>query len=258
MEIVLQSKSTIFAMQRKQNKQVQRALREHIFGCKRNCTEGKTHMSSNGALTKVPIIFFSPSGATADHSIIESWRLEKTSKIIKSNHQPNTTMPAKPSHVLHLHLLTQPVWPRPQGHPRSGLLSTPTRIFFKRHLTYRHTVTHPTAIHQWKGKTMPHPQLPTPLSPASWRHGPPAQSHTATAGLGPLLPPHHRVPRQTRERSSKGNKSRLSSSVTTLHMLPLLHLRVKALYLSPQKLFSSPVLGTGKCSNTNFSESKPL
>jgi len=28
--------------------------------------------------------------------IIESLRLEKTSKIIKSNHSPNTTMPAKP------------------------------------------------------------------------------------------------------------------------------------------------------------------
>jgi len=30
------------------------------------------------------------------HRIIESLRLEKTSKIIKSNCQPNTTMPAKP------------------------------------------------------------------------------------------------------------------------------------------------------------------
>jgi len=28
--------------------------------------------------------------------IIESLRLQKTSKIIKSNHQPNTTVPAKP------------------------------------------------------------------------------------------------------------------------------------------------------------------
>jgi len=31
------------------------------------------------------------------HRIVESLRSEKTSKIIKSNHQPNTTLPAKPS-----------------------------------------------------------------------------------------------------------------------------------------------------------------
>jgi len=31
-----------------------------------------------------------------DHRIIESLRLEKTSKIIKYNCHPNTTMPAKP------------------------------------------------------------------------------------------------------------------------------------------------------------------
>jgi len=40
-----------------------------------------------------------------DHRIVESLRLEKTSKIIKSNHQPNTTMPAKPCpEVPHLHV----------------------------------------------------------------------------------------------------------------------------------------------------------
>jgi len=44
-------------------------------------------------------------GWPAFHSIIESLRLEKTSKIIKSNHQPNTTMPAKPCpEVPHLHV----------------------------------------------------------------------------------------------------------------------------------------------------------
>ena len=31
-----------------------------------------------------------------NHRIMESFRLEKTSKIIRSNRQPNTTMPAKP------------------------------------------------------------------------------------------------------------------------------------------------------------------
>ena len=31
-----------------------------------------------------------------NHRITESFRLEKTSKIIKSNRQPNTPMPAKP------------------------------------------------------------------------------------------------------------------------------------------------------------------
>jgi len=36
--------------------------------------------------------------------------LEKTSKIIKSNHQPNTTMPAKPCpEVPHLHVFQIPV-----------------------------------------------------------------------------------------------------------------------------------------------------
>jgi len=34
--------------------------------------------------------------SSVKHRIIESLRLEKTSKIIKSNRQPNTTMPAKP------------------------------------------------------------------------------------------------------------------------------------------------------------------
>jgi len=39
------------------------------------------------------------------HGTIESFRLEKTSKIIKSNRQPNTTMPAKPCpEVPHLHV----------------------------------------------------------------------------------------------------------------------------------------------------------
>jgi len=32
-----------------------------------------------------------------NHRIIESLKLEKTSKIMKSNHQPNTTIPAKPA-----------------------------------------------------------------------------------------------------------------------------------------------------------------
>jgi len=31
-----------------------------------------------------------------EREIIESLRLEKTSKVIKSNRQPNTTMPTKP------------------------------------------------------------------------------------------------------------------------------------------------------------------
>jgi len=40
-----------------------------------------------------------------NHRIIESLRLEKTSKIIESNYQPNTTMPTKPGpEVLHLHV----------------------------------------------------------------------------------------------------------------------------------------------------------
>ena len=38
------------------------------------------------------------------HGITESLRLEKTSKIIKTNHHPNTNMPAKPCpQVPHLH-----------------------------------------------------------------------------------------------------------------------------------------------------------
>jgi len=40
-----------------------------------------------------------------NHRIIESLRLEKTSKIIKSNHPPNTTVPTKPyPEVQHLHI----------------------------------------------------------------------------------------------------------------------------------------------------------
>ena len=35
-------------------------------------------------------------GHSLNHRIIESIRLEKTSKIIKSNHQSSTTMPTKP------------------------------------------------------------------------------------------------------------------------------------------------------------------
>jgi len=38
----------------------------------------------------------SMAGTELHPRILESLRLEKTSKIIKSNHQPNTTMPAKP------------------------------------------------------------------------------------------------------------------------------------------------------------------
>jgi len=46
-----------------------------------------------------------PHSAVAFHGIIESLRLEKTSKIIKSSHQPNTTMPTKPyPEVPHLHI----------------------------------------------------------------------------------------------------------------------------------------------------------
>jgi len=41
-----------------------------------------------------------------NHGSTESIRLEKTSKIIKSNSQPNNTMPAKPCpKVPHLHVL---------------------------------------------------------------------------------------------------------------------------------------------------------
>jgi len=44
-------------------------------------------------------------GSSLPLRIIEPLRLEKTSKIIKSNCQPNTTMPAKPCpEVPHLHL----------------------------------------------------------------------------------------------------------------------------------------------------------
>jgi len=40
-----------------------------------------------------------------DLMIIESLRLEETSKIMKSNHQPNTTLPTKPCpEVPYLHV----------------------------------------------------------------------------------------------------------------------------------------------------------
>jgi len=42
---------------------------------------------------------------TVSYRIVESLMLEKTSKIIKSNCKPNTTMPAKPCpEVPHLHV----------------------------------------------------------------------------------------------------------------------------------------------------------
>jgi len=49
----------------------------------------------------------------------QNHKLEKTSKIIKSNHQPNTTMPAKPyPEVPHLHVFLTP----------PGLVTPPNRF----------------------------------------------------------------------------------------------------------------------------------
>jgi len=46
-----------------------------------------------------------PSIAHGNHRITESLRLEKTSKMTKSKHQPNTSMPAKPCpKVPHRHI----------------------------------------------------------------------------------------------------------------------------------------------------------
>ena len=54
---------------------------------------------------------------TSRNRIIESVRFEKTSKVIKSNRQPNTTMPAKPCpKVPHLHVFWTP--PRMVTPPR--------------------------------------------------------------------------------------------------------------------------------------------
>jgi len=48
-------------------------------------------------------------GKSQAYRIIESLRLEKTSKIVKSNRRPNTTMPAKPCpEVPHLHSFWTP------------------------------------------------------------------------------------------------------------------------------------------------------
>ena len=50
-----------------------------------------------------------PLPTLASYRIIESLRLEKTSKIIKSNHQANTIMPAKPCpEAPHLHVFWTP------------------------------------------------------------------------------------------------------------------------------------------------------
>jgi len=61
-----------------------------------------------------------------NHRIIESLRLEKTSKIIKSKHQPNTTMPTKmvtfshfPMVGEHFHLGQALKTPRKQQKPKS-------------------------------------------------------------------------------------------------------------------------------------------
>jgi len=53
-----------------------------------------------------------------DHGIIESLMLERTSKIIKSNHHPNTPTPAKPRpEVPHLHVFQTPRKPSRPPHP---------------------------------------------------------------------------------------------------------------------------------------------
>jgi len=46
--------------------------------------------------SRVRLAHWQPGCTFEDHRIIESVRLEKTSKIMKSNRQPNTTMSAKP------------------------------------------------------------------------------------------------------------------------------------------------------------------
>jgi len=59
------------------------------------------------------------------HRIIESLRLEKTSKIIKSNCQPNTTTSAKPCpEVPHVHIFLTP----------PGMMTPPDLNFTKRML----------------------------------------------------------------------------------------------------------------------------
>lgn len=100
-----------------------------------------------------------------------------------------------------------------------------------------------------------HPEATSAVTSAQHKATQPLQGWSSSS-----LPHHfcnHAVS-QIKGRSSNQNKSRLSSSITTLNMLPLLCVRVKFLELSTQKLFCSPILSTGKFANTNFSESKPL
>lgn len=107
------------------------------------------------------------------------------------------------------------------------------------HLTYHYKVPH-----SWKGGD----HVPSPCAPTAH----------SRCGVVPFLlpPPQHPTMSQIRERSSMKNKSRLSSSITAPDTLPLLHISAKLSYLTTQKLFCSPVLGTGKLTNTL--ESKPL
>ena len=52
---------------------------------------------------------FSPQPQPPFHRIIESLRLEKTSKISKSKHQPNTNVRTKPCPAVpHLHVFSTP------------------------------------------------------------------------------------------------------------------------------------------------------
>ena len=65
--------------------------------------------------------------------IIQSLRLEKTSKIIKSNHQPNTTVPTKPCPELpHLYIFRTPPRMATPSLPWAGLFQCLTTLSVKK------------------------------------------------------------------------------------------------------------------------------
>ena len=71
----------------------------------------------------------------------ESHRLEKTCKIIKSNHQPNTSMPTKPYlEVPHLHVFLNTSRDGDSTTSLGSLLQCLTTVSVKKHFSLENTV----------------------------------------------------------------------------------------------------------------------
>ena len=73
----------------------QHSLRWRFQPCPRGCGHTLVGGCQHGVHSRANLVLLL-SKSSRNHRIIESFRLEKTFKIIESNHQTNTTMPTKP------------------------------------------------------------------------------------------------------------------------------------------------------------------